>query len=161
MSDKRIVVRKYKSGRGYRYIMECLYCGKHFEIKGGFFNRGRGVFCSRSCNASGRGSEKSHLWKGGRHKTKKGYINILHPRFGKGRYVMEHRLVMEKKLGRCLTSKEYVHHLNGVKDDNRPENLILTSSKNHDTYSVRRALQERIRKLEAELFRRDIKDLLK
>ena len=48
-----------------------------------------------------------------------------HPRADKGRYVFEHVLVMEEMLGRYLLPGENVHHRNGVKDDNRPENLEL------------------------------------
>ena len=71
--------------------------------------------------------EKNCNWKGGKIKHTEGYICILkpnHPFCHKDGYVMEHRLVMEKHLGRYLTSKERVHHINGKRDDNRIQNLI-------------------------------------
>jgi len=50
----------------------------------------------------------------------------MHPRARPGSpYVFEHILVIEEMLGRYLLREETVHHLNGVRDDNRPENLEL------------------------------------
>lgn len=59
----------------------------------------------------------------GRHVNKHGYVVLTNPKGG--RQVLEHRLVMEQILGRELLPNEMVHHKNGVRDDNRPENLEL------------------------------------
>ncbi len=66
-------------------------------------------------------------WQGGRiHKGD--YIMVLrldHPYHNGLGYVYEHRLVLEEKLGRYLLPSEVSHHLNGIRDDNRLENLVL------------------------------------
>uniref|UniRef100_A0A6M3IV28 Putative homing endonuclease n=1 Tax=viral metagenome TaxID=1070528 RepID=A0A6M3IV28_9ZZZZ len=77
---------------------------------------------------------KNHAWKGGRLTNSAGYIIIKksdHPFCGIHGYVMEHRLVMEKIIGRYLEPFEIIHHRNGIKSDNRPENLELTIRKAH------------------------------
>ena len=70
--------------------------------------------------------------KGGRLTDKYGYTRIWspkHPNRNTKDYVMEHRLIMEKYLGRYLTKDEDVHHKNKNKSDNRIENLQLLSSR--------------------------------
>lgn len=68
-------------------------------------------------------------WKGGRTYHKAGYLMVRQPGHPRGAansgYVFEHILVTEMMIGRYLTPGETVHHRNGVRDDNRVENLEL------------------------------------
>jgi len=99
-------------------------------------------------------------WKGGRRRNNFGYIDVYLPedspyssmrRKGQKCYVVEHRLIMAMHLSRCLTKDEIVHHLNGIKDDNRISNLALVSRSNHPTKSFMKLLQKHVRELEAKL----------
>lgn len=70
-------------------------------------------------------------WKGGRSLKSDGYVVVWTDELTPGghrRYRKEHVLVMEQKLGRRLSRKETVHHKNGIRSDNRPDNLELWAS---------------------------------
>lgn len=121
---------------------KCGHCGESF-LHALFQSKNkpkRGKFCSTECATKALGGhrnktgEKSHLWRGGRSIIRGGYVEIYapeHPKARGGKYVREHRLVMEKHLGRYLEDHEQVHHKNAIKDDNRLENLELMTSKVH------------------------------
>lgn len=77
---------------------------------------------------------KAPSWQGGITKDR-GYIFLYtpeHPHNNKG-YVKRSRLTMEKKIGRILESQEVVHHINGIKTDDRIENLFLTTKIGHNS----------------------------
>jgi len=85
---------------------------------------------------NGRYGKNASNWKGGKRKSgEKGqYTMILqhtHPKADPSGYVMEHRLVMEKKIGRYLTKNEIVHHKDGDGHNNKISNLQLTTRKTH------------------------------
>lgn len=104
--------------------------------------------------------ERHYGWKGGVNKTSHGYIEVYlpeHHKAGKRGYVRQHILVWEQAYGRELADGEAVHHLNGVKDDNRPENLIAMSKKSHDRFIP--LLQSRIRELEDKLQSQEVMGL--
>jgi HNH endonuclease len=78
--------------------------------------------------------ERNSNWKGGRIVASNGYVMVKRPGHHladcRG-YVYEHRIVAEEKLGRHLLPGEVVHHVNGIKSDNRPENIEVLSSTAH------------------------------
>lgn len=77
------------------------------------------------------GGAESERPGGSRVSMTNGYVRVhtpKHPNANVDGYVLEHRLVMEHSLGRFLVKGESVHHINGRRDDNRPENLELWAS---------------------------------
>jgi hypothetical protein len=114
--------------------VKCQVCGKDFQVMTWKLGQGRGKTCSIPCRREFQkkfvSGEANQRWKGGRF-MKDGYIFIKspnHPNCNNFGYVREHRLVMEKHLGRYLNPKEAIHHINGIKNDNRIKNLKLCSN---------------------------------
>lgn len=110
---------------------------------------------------NGRFGKDASNWRGGRRPVNENYIHVHqpdHPYCTKAGYVMEHRLVMEEKLGRFLKTGEIVHHINGDGKDNRPENLEVQdrSVHVHNHFGHGREvmkLEETIRELRAKVRR--------
>lgn len=99
------------------------WCNKHYLR-----------FRSGSMDENGKPLDKQRYWHNKGYRTyMRGYRKVMaaegHPYADKDGYVLEHRLVMETILGRYLEPGEVVHHINGVRDDNRPENLQLRASR--------------------------------
>lgn len=95
------------------------------------------------------------LSKGGRVINNHGYIEVIepqHPRAkGKTGYVLEHILVWERVNNRPLPKGWVIHHLNGIKTDNRPCNLAAMPRARHSKREAGEAYKKRIRELEAEV----------
>ena len=137
-----------------RVKVKCAFCGEILLKIPAHDKRAKHLFCNVECKSKwqrGMFGEDNPRWKGGRASDGKGYMMVMardHPYANNRGYVFEHRLVVEKELKRYLLPSEIVHHLNGIKTDNRIENLMAMNRNNHDVFSVRHALENRIQELE-------------
>jgi hypothetical protein len=88
-------------------------------------------------------------WKGGNSVDRQGYRLLYAPGRKKAHpYTYEHVLIAEKMIGRRLNKNEHVHHINELKLDNRPENLLVCTASEH------RTLHRQLEQLAIELLRK-------
>ena len=112
--------------------------------------------------------ESNAFWKGGRRVNEQGYVEIYMPEYEHTRsngYVREHIYVAEQMIGRRMKfyglgnpDNEVVHHINGIRTDNRPENLLVLTQAEHSKLhhatnkeQLDEVLMKRIRDLESEI----------
>jgi hypothetical protein len=98
--------------------------------------------------------EKNSHWKGGIHYRKDGYILInMGPRsrtYHGARYKLQHRIVMEEKLGRPLLRSEIVHHIDGNTSNNNPDNLQIMTQSEHAKHDYELRIKNKLGQLMAQ-----------
>ena len=133
--------------------VECGICRKAFYAEAASGRK----YCSRKCADA---SKKFNVQQGpGKKFTRSdGYISVYyptHPDANKSRYVLEHRLVAEEKYGRRIRKDEHVHHIDGDRQNNHPDNLEVVSPSAHSVITSREAVvKRRSAKAELEEYRR-------
>jgi hypothetical protein len=162
--SEEIVREMYDSGHTQVEIAEALGVSQKVVWR---FMKNHGIKARVARKRDQRG-EKNSSWKGGKRINENGYVEIYLPGYPKAKpngYVYEHIYIAERMLGRPLKSfgmrderTEVVHHINGIKTDNRPQNLLVLGVNEHHKLhnaftkeSVDGVLLERIRQLEEEL----------
>lgn len=137
------LLKEYNTTKPLHMYRNCKLCEKEF-----FSKSWKQTFCSKQCYKTEHRKNKRIAYRiqnnislslpvkiknpnGTGHKEKQGYrfINKMrHPNASKSGRIYEHIFIMSEYLGRPLIKGETVHHKNGIRDDNRIENLELWSS---------------------------------
>jgi hypothetical protein len=160
----RVATRPLGRPKVPRRIVQCSICGADIERYPSALNRhtGKRFFCT-SCFYAARkrglrpttfqARELDRVHNGRRARLDHhGYVLIYESSRARRRTSLpkgwdhEHRVVAERMIGRCLRKGEHVHHINGIKTDNRPENLqVLTAQAHRKLHSDE--ITEKLRRL--------------
>ncbi len=159
-----VVKTMYEGGHTQAEIAEALGVSQKVVCR---FMKNNGIKARVAFKRDQHG-EKNSSWKGGKRINDHGYVEIYiptHPKAKPNGYVYEHIYIAEQMLGRPLKSyglsderTEVVHNINGIKTDNRPENLLVLGVNEHHRLhgaftkeAVDAVLLARIRQLEREV----------
>lgn len=125
---EKILERTKKGNKNNSIWLICPDCGEGRWVR--LVKGEPRSFRCRNCAIKGKNNP---MWNGGIIKNDHGYILIWQ---GERKYKKRSRLIMEEYLSRELTPKEVIHHINGIKIDDRIENLELF--KNHSEHMTLR-----------------------
>lgn len=106
---------------------KCIICEKEFIPTNWQVSRNQGKFCSNKCKFIGISGKNNKNWKS--RTLNGGYVYIREEDTSPLR--REHIVIIEKQIGRKLKPNERIHHINGIKCDNRIKNLFLCNSSTH------------------------------
>lgn len=133
-SSQRMEWDEKRSRNVPRILKRCSHCQSETWVRVPYvrqsLQQGTASKTCNRCSSSSNGCNQKlginhHRWNGGKI-IKNGYVLVRNScRGAKKKYVQEHRVVMESHLGRKLLPVETIHHKNGIRHDNRIENLEL------------------------------------
>ena len=138
-------IYKKRRENTWTYVV-CSACGTSLKKRKCNIVNNKNYFCSKKCESKYNNFGENVELRGS-------YTDCGGYKYYKinGKYMAEHRIIVERNIKRPLKSWEFVHHLNGIRKDNRIENLVIVTNKTHESGTFRKLLQKRIIELEEQL----------